>query len=84
MPPSPERGSTVASNDVVKPLVEPLPEMGIIERIIRLPAANEQTPLRVVCLLVLAGVLAATPMPFQVIGIVTLVVLALSFGHLRK
>jgi len=38
----------------------------------------------VVCLLVLALVLAATPMPFQAIGIVTLVVLALSLGYLRK
>jgi len=76
----------MASNDPDKPKPEP-PDSGpvaFLERIVRLPARNDQTPLRVVCLLVLALVLAATPMPFQVIGIVTLVVLALSLGYLRK
>jgi len=76
----------MASNDPDKPKPEP-PDSGpvaFLERIVRLPATNDQTPLRVVCLLVLALVLAATPMPFQVIGIVTLVVLALSLGYLRK
>ena len=76
----------MASNDPDKPKPEP-PDSGpvaFLERIVRLPARNDQTPLRVVCLLVLALVLAATPMPFQAIGIVTLVVLALSLGYLRK
>lgn len=76
----------MASNDPDKPKPEP-PSTGpvaFLERIVRLPASNDQTPLRVVCVLVLGAVLAATPMPFQVIGIVTLVVLALSLGHLRK
>jgi hypothetical protein len=35
-------------------------------------------------MLVLALVMATTPMPFQVIGIVSLVILALSYGHVRK
>lgn len=74
----------MASNDPAKPLAPALPEVPLIERIIRIPAANEHTPLRVVCLLVLGLVMAATPMPFQAIGIVALVILAVSFGHLRK
>lgn len=76
----------MASNDAAR---EPpkLPDTGpvaFLERIVRLPATNDQTPLRIACLLVLAGVMATTPMPFQVIGIVTLVILALSWGHVRK
>jgi hypothetical protein len=75
----------MASNDA--PITKPEPESGpvaFLERIIRLPAVNDQTPLRIACLLVLALVMATTPMPFQVIGIVSLVILALSYGHVRK
>jgi hypothetical protein len=76
----------MASNDP-GPKKPELPDQGpvaLLERIVRLPASNDQTPLRIACLLVLACVLGMTPMPFQVIGILTLVVLALSYGHLRK
>ena len=76
----------MASNDAARDPAK-LPDSGpvaFLERIVRLPASNDQTPLRIACLFVLALVMAATPMPFQVIGIVTLVVLALSYGHVRK
>ncbi len=75
----------MASNDA--PIEKPEPSSGpvaFLERIIRLPAVNDQTPLRIACMLVLALVMATTPMPFQVIGIVSLVILALSYGHVRK
>ena len=58
--------------------------VAFLERIVRLPAVNDQTPLRIACMLVIAATLAATPMPFQVIGFVALVVLALSWGRVRK
>jgi len=77
--------TAIASNDP-EVRVEP-PASGpvaFLERIIRLPAANDQTPLRIACLLIMAGVMAFTPMPFQVIGILALVVTALSYGRIRK
>lgn len=75
----------MASNDP-EPVIEQ-PSTGpvaFLERIVRLPAANDQTPLRIACMLVLAATLTFTPMPFQVIGFVTLVVLALSWGRIRR
>jgi hypothetical protein len=75
----------MASNDPeVKVEMPSTGPVAFLERIVRLPAANDQNPLRIACLLVMAGVMAFTPMPFQVIGFVTLVVLALSYGRIRK
>jgi hypothetical protein len=75
----------MASNDPeVRPEAPSTGPVAFLERIIRLPAVNDQNPLRIACLLILAGTMAMTPMPFQVIGIVTLVVLALSYGRIRK
>ena len=77
--------TTIASNDVERAPEQPSSgPVAFLERIIRLPAANDQTPLRIACLLIMAGVMAFTPMPFQVIGIVALVVMALSYGRIRK
>lgn len=75
----------MASNDpevqVEQPSTGPV---AFLERIVRLPAQNDQTPWRVAYMLVIACVLAFTPMPFQVIGFVALLALALSYGRIRK
>lgn len=75
----------MASNDV-QPKDEPkVPDSGpvaFLTRIVRIPASNEQTPLRVVCLLIVAAVMAVTPIPFNAIGYVALVVLAVSLGRI--
>lgn len=72
----------MASND--PEVVEPIPDTGAVAfltRIVHAPAANEHTPLRVLCVLVLALVLATTPVPYNALGFVTLAVLALSLGR---
>lgn len=74
----------MASNDP-EPKAEPEPDTGAVAfltRIVRLPASNDQTPWRAVYLLVVAGVLAVTPIPFNAIGFVALVALALSLGRI--
>ena len=73
----------MASNDP-EPEEEPLPPSGpvaFLTRIVRLPASNDHTPLRIACVLILAGVLAFSPLPWSAIGFITLSVLALSLGR---
>lgn len=75
----------MASNDAAKPKPQ-LPDTGpvaFLERIVRLPAANDHTPLRIVCVLLIVGALTFTPMPAQLVGLWALTVLALSLGRLR-
>lgn len=75
----------MASNDAEsRPELPNTGPVAFLERIVRLPATNDQNPLRIACLLVMACVLAFTPMPFQVIGFIALVVMALSYGRIRK
>ena len=72
----------MASNDP-EPQEVPPPESGpvaFLTRIVRLPAQNDQTPLRVVYLLIVAATLAVTPIPFNAIGFIFLMALALSLG----
>lgn len=74
----------MASNDP-EPKEEPEPDTGAVAfltRIVRLPASNDQTPWRAVYLLVVAAMLAVTPIPFNAIGFVALVALALSLGRI--
>jgi hypothetical protein len=72
----------MASNDeaVVNP-IEDTGAVAFLTRLVHVPVANEQTPLRVICVLVLALVLATTPVPYNALGFVTLAVLALSLGR---
>ena len=74
----------MASNDPVETEVE-APSAGpvaFLTRIVHMPADNEQTPVRIVCVLVLAVVLALTPIPYNALGFVALAVLALSLGRI--
>jgi hypothetical protein len=76
----------MASNDPDKPKPEP-PDSGpvaFIERIVRLPAANDYTPLRIICVLIIVLALTQSPMPMQLAGLWALVVLALSLGRLKR
>jgi len=53
-----------------------------ITRVVHAPALpNAQTPLRVVCLLVLAIALAFSPQPQSFVGMIAVTLLALSFGQ---
>jgi hypothetical protein len=77
----------MASNDA-EPLnvVATPPDTGpvaFLTKIVRLPAANDHTPLRIVCVLVLAVVLSITPQPWSAVGFATLVVLALSLARIH-
>jgi hypothetical protein len=72
----------MASNDP-EPKEVPLPDTGAVAfltRIVRLPASNDQTPFRVVYLLIVAATLSVTPIPFNAIGFIFLMALALSLG----
>lgn len=74
----------MASNDP-EPKEIPPPDSGAVAfltRIVRLPASNDQTPLRVVSMLVLALTLSVTPIPFNAIGFIALIALALSLGRI--
>ena len=75
----------MASNDPEtepdRPDTTPGP-VAFLTRIVHLPAANEQTPLRVLCVMVLALVLATTPVPYNALGFMTLAILALSLGRI--
>jgi hypothetical protein len=74
----------MASNDPEEPEV-PLPDTGAVAfltRIVHAPVQNEQTPLRVACIIVLAVVLALTPVPWTAVGFVALAILALSLGRI--
>ena len=75
----------MASNDP-EPKHDPvMPESGpvaFLTRLIHIPAANDQTPVRILCVLIVALVLAATPIPFNAVGYGALVVLALSLGRI--
>jgi hypothetical protein len=74
----------MASNDA-EPKEEPPPDTGAVAfltRIVRVPASTDQTPLRVVYVLVIALTLSMTPLPFNAIGFVALVCLALSLGRI--
>jgi hypothetical protein len=79
-------GSAVAtaSNDPEPKEVEP-PASGpvaFLTKIVRLPASNDQTPWRALYLLVIALTMAVTPFPFNAIGMVMCVALALSLGRI--
>jgi len=77
----------MASND---PEPEEFPEpkvpgagpVAFLTRIVHMPAANEQTPLRIACVLLVALTLSATPFPWNAVGYGALVVLALSLGRI--
>jgi hypothetical protein len=56
--------------------------VAFLTRIVHIPAANDQTPLRVICVVVAALVMAATPIPWNAVGYGALVVLALSLGRI--
>jgi hypothetical protein len=74
----------MASNDE-EPKEIPPPDVGAVAfltRLVRVPARTDQTPLRVVCILVVALTLSVTPLPFNAIGLVALVALALSLGRI--
>ena len=74
----------MASNDP-EPKPIPLPDTGAVAfltKIVRVPARTDQTPLRAVYLLVIAATLAVTPIPFNAIGFVFVVALALSLGRI--
>ncbi len=76
----------MASNDP-EPLNEPVmpPSEGpvaFLTRLVHIPAANEQTPLRILCVLVLAVVMSFLPIPVNIIGYVALAILALSLGRI--
>jgi hypothetical protein len=74
----------MASNDP-EPQEVPPPDTGAVAfltRIVRLPAQNDQTPFRVAYMLVIALTLSVTPMPFNAVGFVSLVALALSLGRI--
>lgn len=74
----------MASNDDA---AEPEPSttdkaFAVVERMIHAPALpNAQTPIRVVALLVLTICVSLAPLPANVVGVVAVVVLALSLGH---
>jgi len=74
----------LASNDP-EPEEVPLPDVGAVAfltRLVRLPASNDQTPWRVAYILVVALTMSVTPFPFNAIGFVALVCLALSLGRI--
>ena len=73
----------MASNDD-EPKPPPLPDTGPIAyltRIVHESARNDQTPVRVGLLLILAVTLASTPLPWSALGFASLILLALSLGH---
>lgn len=75
----------MASNDPETEPERPDPTPGpvaFLTRIVHLPADNEQTPVRIACVLVLAFVLALTPFPYNALGFMALAVLALSLGRI--
>jgi hypothetical protein len=75
----------MASNDP-EPAEPEQPSTGpvaFLTRIVHAPSDTQQTPLRVACVIVLALVLAATPLPWNAIGYGILVVLALSLGRIN-
>lgn len=74
----------MASNDP-EPKEVPPPDVGpvaFLTRIVRVPARTDQTPLRVVYILVVALTLSVTPIPFNAIGFIALTALALSLGRI--
>lgn len=78
----------MASNDP-EPERDPVyvPESGpvaFLTRLVHIPAANDQTPLRIICVIVVGIALALTPIPFNVIGYSALIILALSLGRISN
>jgi hypothetical protein len=74
----------MASNDP-EPKEVPPPASGpvaFLTKIVRLPASNDQTPWRAAYLLGIALTLSVTPFPFNAIGIVCAIALALSLGRI--
>jgi len=74
----------MASNDAE--VVEPIADTGAVAfltRIVHMPASNEQTPVRIACVLVLAIVVALTPLPWSAVGFIALAILALSLGRIN-
>ena len=75
----------MASNDP-ETVVEAQSQNGTVAfltRIVHLPASNEQTPVRIACVLVLAVVVALTPLPWSAVGFIALAILALSLGRIN-
>jgi hypothetical protein len=52
-----------------------------LTRIVHESARNDQTPIRVGLMLVIATALAVTPLPWNAVGYTALILLAVSFGH---
>jgi hypothetical protein len=76
----------MASNDPEPTPIEP-PDNGAVAfltRIVRIPGRNDQSPLRAVYLCIIAATLSVTPMPFNAVGFVFLVALALSLGRITE
>ena len=76
----------MASNDP-EPKNDPAfpPQEGpvaFLTRLVHVPALNDQTPLRILCVLVLAVVMSFLPIPVNIIGYVALAILALSLGRI--
>lgn len=66
-------------NEVVAPASGPV---AYLTRIIHEAATNDQTPVRVGLIVVIALALTATPFPWNGMGFVALVLLVVSLGHL--
>lgn len=74
----------MASNDP-EPEEVPPPDSGAVAfltRLVQLPASNDQTPWRVGYILLIALTLSITPFPFNAIGFIALIALALSLGRI--
>ncbi len=74
----------MASNDAEPKEVAP-PEAGpvaFLTRLYHVPARNDQTPLRVAYVVVVALTLSVTPFPANALGFVALIALALSLGRI--
>jgi hypothetical protein len=75
----------MASNDP-EPDDEPkVPDQGpvaYLTRVIHDTATNDQTPIRVGLMILIALSLAATPIPWNGVGFASLVLLALSLGRI--
>lgn len=74
----------MASNDAEPKEVAP-PDSGpvtFLTQLLRVPARNDQTPLRIAYVLVVALTLSVTPFPANALGFVALIALALSLGRI--
>ena len=73
------------ATDDAPPKEVPLPDSGpvaFLTRVIHDAAHNDQTPLRIGLIVLIALALAATPIPWNGVGFAALVLLALSLGRI--